>query len=256
MGRGYADDFCGLVDQILTFLTEQPGEIVILAFAVENTLGDRWVKTIANLLGDQLLPPRSESGGRLTYDEAVKSNRRIVLRCPANLVESSSDTRLRGKFWDCNDAGGNSWFPDDQRLYNDETWQSMDPDRVVKSIQDWATSNADEIRKYDKFWGAQFQMTPTGDVKKAILGFLAVGNRDVLSPKMLALGGIKLDGGSISPGFNATITSKPEVWSSMQQYASIIQIDWAGVEGKGGLVPEGNPNHLVDAIVRLNLSRE
>ena len=248
-------DVCGAVDQILRFLREQPGEILILAFTVDNTLEDRWVKTIANLLGDQLLPPRNESGGRPTYDDAIKSKKRIILRCPAHLVESSSDTRLRGKFWDSNDAGGNSWFPDDHRLYNDEAWQSMDPDKVIRSIQDWASSNAGEIQKYDKFWGAQFQMTPTGDVKQAILGFLAIGNRDVLSPRMLALGGIKLDNGGISGGFNGTVTSKPEVWTSIQQYASVIQIDWAGVDSKGGLVPEGNPNHLVDAIVKLNLSR-
>lgn len=246
---------CAFVDQILKFLKEQPGEILILGFTVDNTLEDRWVKTIANLLGDHLLAPRNESGGRPTYNEAIKSNHRIILRCPAHLVESSSDTRLRGKFWDCNDAGGDSWFPNDHRLYNDEAWQSMDPNKVIASIEDWASSNADEIHKYDKYWGAQFQMTPSGDVKQAVLGFLALGNRDTLSPKMLALGGIKLDGGGVSGGFNGTITSKPEVWSSMQQNASVIQIDWAGIDSKGSLIPEGNPNHLVDAIVKLNLSR-
>ncbi|KAG9605618.1 PLC-like phosphodiesterase, partial [Aureobasidium melanogenum] len=206
-----------LLGQILQFIQEHPFEFLIVQLDLDNAGGklDLFWRTVFNAIQRRLLPYPGDGNSVPTVRQARDDGHQIIVFCNKDNLRPSDSTSA-------NTFDSHIW-PSSSMLqgpWNQESWGSLDPNKVVHDINSFMNKTPETISR-TRFWGAQCQLTPS-------FGNEGFSENPSFSPRVLA--------GIMNP-FTANNLTSNVTW---KRRTSIIS---------GDFFPEG----LVLKIVSMNL---
>ncbi|KAG9693464.1 PLC-like phosphodiesterase, partial [Aureobasidium melanogenum] len=146
-----------LLGQILQFIKEHPFEFLIVQLDLENAGGklDLFWRTVFNAVQGRLLAYPGDGNAVPTVRQARDDGHQIIFFCNKNDLRPS-DSNLASTF-DSHIWPSSSML---QGPWNQESWGSLDPNKVVHDINSFMNKTP-ETTSRTRFWGAQCQLTPS-----------------------------------------------------------------------------------------------